>query len=68
MPENCEDTRKIHNKLVNAGMEQSMFYSGNCIVSGPMEGFRGILQRERCYGNRFASRDHNDEKPTINIK
>ena len=27
-----------------------------CIDSGPMEGFRGILKRERYYGRRFTTR------------
>ena len=28
-----------------------------CIDNGPMEGFWGILKRERYYGKRFASRE-----------
>ena len=28
-----------------------------CIDNGPMEGFWGILKRERYYGNRFTVRD-----------
>jgi transposase InsO family protein len=30
---------------------------GKCIDNGPMEGFWGILKRERYYGRRFASRE-----------
>ncbi len=49
--------RTFHQKLVNAGMEQSMSRVGKCIDNGPMEGFWGILKRERYYGKRFTSRD-----------
>ncbi|WP_302619843.1 IS3 family transposase, partial [uncultured Oscillibacter sp.] len=30
---------------------------GKCIDNGPMEGFWGILKRERYYGRRFTSRE-----------
>ena len=49
--------RVFHQKLVNAGMEQSMSRVGKCIDNGPMEGFWGILKRERYYGKRFTSRE-----------
>ena len=29
----------------------------HCIDNGPMEGFWGILKRERYYGKRFTDRD-----------
>ena len=29
----------------------------HCIDNGPMEGFWGILKRERYYGRRFTSRE-----------
>ena len=32
-------------------------YTNKCIDNGPMEGFWGILKRERYYGKRFTSRD-----------
>ena len=38
-------------------MSQSMSRVGKCIDNGPMEGFWGILKRERYYGRRFASRE-----------
>ena len=50
-------THAFHDKLVNAGMTQSMSRVGKCIDNGPMEGFWGILKRERYYGRRFSSRD-----------
>ena len=48
--------RTFHQKLVNAGMTQSMSRVGKCIDNGPMEGFWGILKRERYYGERFTSK------------
>ena len=46
----------FHNKLVQAGMTQSMSRVAHCIDNGPMEGFWGILKRERYYGRRFTSK------------
>lgn len=37
-------------------MTQSMSRVARCIDNGPMEGFWGILKRERYYGRRFMSR------------
>lgn len=37
-------------------MIQSMSRVAECIDNGPMEGFWGILKRERYYGNRFTDR------------
>lgn len=50
-------TLVFHNKLAAAGMTQSMSRTGNCIDNGPMEGFWGILKRERYYGRRFTDRE-----------
>ena len=38
-------------------MIQSMSRVGKCIDNGPMEGFWGILKRERYYGRHFSSRE-----------
>lgn len=46
--------RAFHNKLVQVGMTQSMSRVAHCIDNGPMEGFWGILKRERYYGRRFT--------------
>ena len=46
--------RTFHHKLEAAGMTQSMSRVAHCIDNGPMEGFWGILKRERYYGRRFA--------------
>lgn len=49
--------RVFHHKLEQAGMTQSMSRVACCIDNGPMEGFWGILKRERYYGKRFTSRE-----------
>ena len=49
--------RGFHRKLEKYGMKQSMSRVGKCIDNGPMEGFWGILKRERYYARRFTSRD-----------
>lgn len=49
--------RVFYNKLCAAKMEQSMSRVGKCIDNGPMEGFWGILKRERYYGRQFNSRE-----------
>ena len=48
--------RIFHTKLINAGITQSMSRVAKCIDNGPMEGFWGILKRERYYGKRFTDR------------
>ena len=48
--------RNFHSKLENAGMIQSMSSVAKCIDNGPMEGFWGILKRERYYGKRFTNK------------
>lgn len=45
------------NKLKKAKMKQSMSRVAKCIDNGPMEGFWGILKRERYYGRRFKSHE-----------
>lgn len=47
-------SRVFHRKLQKAGMTQSMSRIAHCIDNGPMEGFWGILKRERYYGRRFT--------------
>lgn len=48
--------RAFHQKLVKAGMTQSMSRVAKCIDNGPMEGFWGILKRERYYGRKFTDK------------
>ena len=49
--------RVFYNKLKAAKMKQSMSRVAKCIDNGPMEGFWGILKRERYYGRRFTCRE-----------
>jgi transposase InsO family protein len=49
--------RAFHEKLETAGMKQSMSRVGKCIDNGPMEGFWGIIKRERYYGCKFTHRE-----------
>jgi transposase InsO family protein len=49
--------RTFHAKLEAAGMTQSMSRVAKCIDNGPMEGFWGILKREKYYGKRFTNHD-----------
>ena len=46
----------FHHMLEEAGMTQSMSRVAYCIDNGPMEGFWGILKREKYYGKRFTSK------------
>jgi transposase InsO family protein len=48
--------RLFHAKLEAAGMTQSMSRVAKCIDNGPMEGFWGIIKRERYYGKRFKDK------------
>ncbi len=48
--------RTFYHKLQKSGMTQSMSRVARCIDNGPMEGFWGILKRERYYGRRFTSK------------
>jgi len=50
-------SRSFHAKLEASGMTQSMSRIARCIDNGPMEGFWGILKRERYYGKRFTSKE-----------
>ena len=49
-------SRAFHTMIEQAGMTQSMSRVAHCIDNGPMEGFWGILKRERYYGKRFTSK------------
>ena len=48
--------RTFRHKLVQAGMTQSMSRVSHCIDNGSMEGFWGVLKRERYYGRWFTSK------------
>ena len=38
-------------------MKQSIFRVAKCIDNRPMEGFWGIIKRERYYGRRFPDKN-----------
>lgn len=48
--------KNFHDKLVQAGMTQSMSRVAHCTDNGPMEGFWSILKREMYYRRKFTSR------------
>lgn len=51
-------TSKIfHQKLVDAGLTQSMSRVSHCLDNGPMEGFWGIIKREMYYGRKYRDRE-----------
>ena len=49
--------KQFHQKLVNAGMVQSMSRVGRCLDNAPMEGWWGILKSEMYYLKKFTSRE-----------
>lgn len=49
-------SRQFYTRLQKHHMKQSMSRVAHCIDNGPMEGFWGILKREKYYGNRFTNR------------
>lgn len=49
--------KTFHNKLMKAGMRQSMSRVGRCIDNGPMEGYWGILKSEMYYLKKFTSQE-----------
>lgn len=51
-------TSKIfRQKIVDAGMTQSMSRVGRCIDNGPMEGFWGTMKREMYYGRKYKTKE-----------
>ncbi len=49
-------SQAFHQKLVDAGMIQSMSRVGRCIDNGPMEGWWGILKSEMYYLRKFRDK------------
>ena len=50
-------SRIFHQKLVGAGMPQSMSRVAHCLDNGPMEGLWGIIKREMYYRRRYRDRE-----------
>lgn len=49
--------KDFRTRITEANMTQSMSRVGKCIDNGPMEGFWGIIKREKYYGYKFNSRE-----------
>ena len=49
--------KAFHQKLMDAGMIQSMSRVGRCLDNAPMEGWWGILKSEMYYLKKFTSRE-----------
>lgn len=50
-------SKAFHDRLVKAGMTQSMSRVAHCIDNGPMEGFWGLMKREMYYGRKFKTKE-----------
>jgi putative transposase len=50
-------SKEFRQKIIDAGMTQSMSRVAHCIDNGPMEGFWGIMKREMYYGRKFRTRE-----------
>lgn len=50
-------SKEFRQKIVDAGMTQSMSRVAHCIDNGPMEGFWGIMKREMYYGHKFKTKE-----------
>lgn len=50
-------SKEFRQKVINAGMTQSMSRVGRCIDNGPMEGFWGIMKREMYYGKKYKTKE-----------
>ena len=53
LEENCRE----HGAFLALKSKARMSRVAHCIDNGPMEGFWGILKRERYYGRRFTDRE-----------
>ena len=53
----ADTSHAFHHMLEDAGITQSMSRVAHCIDNGPMEGFWGIIKRERYYGKRFTDKN-----------
>lgn len=50
-------SKAFRQKILDAGMTQSMSRVARCIDNGPMEGFWGIMKREMYYGKKYKTKD-----------
>ena len=49
-------SKEFRQKILDAGMTQSMSRVAHCTDNGPMEGFWGIMKREMYYGKKFRTK------------
>lgn len=49
-------SKEFRQKILNAGMTQSMSRVAHCIDNGPMEGFWGVMKREMYYTRKFRTK------------
>ena len=50
-------SKEFRQKIIKAGMTQSMSRVAHCTDNGPMEGFWGIMKREMYYGHKFRTKE-----------
>lgn len=50
-------SKVFRQKIVDAGMTQSMSRVDRCIDNGPMEGFWGTMKREMYYGRKYKTKE-----------
>lgn len=50
-------SKAFRQRIINAGMTQSMSRVARCIDNGPMEGFWGIMKREMYYRKKYKTKE-----------
>ncbi len=50
-------SKAFRQKIIDAGMTQSMSRVARCIDNGPMEGFWGLMKREMYYGKKYRTKE-----------
>ena len=49
-------SKAFRQRILDAGMTQSMSRVARCIDNGPMEGFWGLMKREMYYGKKYRTK------------
>ena len=50
-------SKAFRQRILAAGMTQSMSCVARCIDNGPMEGFWGLMKREMYYGKKYKTKE-----------
>ena len=50
-------SKAFRQRILDAGMTQSMSRVARCIDNGPMEGFWGLMKREMYYGKKYRTKE-----------